>query len=235
MNALYLCRMEIEIIHDRIPLEPMSPEVFDQFMEKGWRILGYVILRHSAVVYNDEVVITIPLRIKMNGFAFSKSQRKILKTHKADFQYKVQKIALTKEKNDLFLKHCNRFRFGNHYTHLSTFITEDSGDIPVPGYEIEVYDGNKLIACSYFHIGSNSFCGTYCFFDPDYNKHSLGAFTMLLELEIAQQMGKEFYYSGYVHHTPSQFDYKLNFNNLEQMNWGNEEWQPQVRIPLGGL
>lgn len=225
--------MEIEIIHDRIPLEPMAPEVFDQFMEKGWRILGHIILRHSAVVYNDDVVLTIPLRILLDGFSFSKSQRKLFRLHKEKFRVNVQKIALTPAKNELFLKHCNRFRFGNHYTSLDTFITQNSWYNPVPGYEVEVYDGDKLVACSYFHLGAESFCGTYCFFDPDYVSDSLGTFTMLLELETARQMGKTYYYSGYIHHTPSQFDYKLNFNNLEKMDWETGRWTAQRRIPPG--
>ena len=185
--------MEIEIIHDRVALAPMSPGAFDQFMEKGWRILGHVILRHNAIIYNNEVALTIPLRIRLDGFMFSKSQKKLYRVHSERFKVSVQKIALTTEKNELFLKHCNRFRHGNHYTHLDTFITEQSWYNPVPGYEIEVRDGGKLVACSYFHIGQQGFCGTYCFFDPEYTQYSLGTYTMLLELETARQMGKTYY------------------------------------------
>ena len=101
------------------------------------------------------------------------------------------------------------------------------------GLEIEVYDEDQLIACSFFHVGEKSFCGTYCFFEPEYQKFSLGNYTLLLELEIAMQMGKEFYYSGYIHHKPSQFDYKLNFNNLEKYSWTRNEWAAQKRVLVG--
>ncbi len=225
--------MELDIIHDRRPLEVLSPEVFDRYMEKGWRILGYTILRHSAVLYQDEVVLTIPLRIRLDGFSFSKSQKKLLETNKKLFRTVVKPITVTDEKNLMFLRHCTRFRSGNHYSDLSTFITAESDKLPVEGLEIEVYDQEKLVACSYFHLGDRSFCGTYCYFEPEYQKYSLGNFTLLLELELAMQMNKAYYYSGYVHHKPSQFDYKLNFNNLERYSWSRDEWAHQQRIAGG--
>ncbi len=198
-------------------------------LEKGWRILGSSVLRHNVVDYGGEISLTIPLRIRMEGFELSKSQAKILRKHNQQFQVNVRQIELDAYKQELFLKHCNRFRHGNYYTSLDTFITPESWRLPVPGYEVEVYDGPKLVACSYFHLGSMALCGTYCFFDPEYTKHSLGQFTMLLELQITQQLGKTYYYSGYAHSTPSQFDYKFNFNNLERLNWDSMEWLPQER------
>jgi arginyl-tRNA--protein-N-Asp/Glu arginylyltransferase len=225
--------MELDIIHDRRPLEVLTPEVFDRYLEKGWRILGYSILRHSAVLYQDEVVLTIPLRIRLDGFTFSKSQRKLLTANKMRFRTLLKPITITAEKNEIFLRHCMRFRSGNHYHHVNTFITEESWRLPVEGLEIEVYDEDQLIACSFFHLGEKSFCGTYCFFEPEYQKFSLGNYTLLLELEIAMQMGKEFYYSGYIHHKPSQFDYKLNFNNLEKYSWIRSEWAAQERVLAG--
>lgn len=225
--------MEVEIIHDRLPLEPLTPAVFDRFMEKGWRILGYSILRHNAIFYENDVALTIPVRIRLAGFSFSKSQRKLLKTGKTQFRIIVQEIKVTEEKNQIFLRHCSRFRSGNNYTTLETFITHQSAQVPVPGFEIEVYDGERLVACSYFHLGDRGFCGTYCFFEPEYARYSPGNLTMLLELEIAQKIGKEYYYSGYVHHTPSQFDYKLNFNNLEEMDWKTGLWSHRERKTPG--
>ena len=225
--------MELDIIHDRRPLETLAPEVFDRYMEKGWRILGYSILRHSAVLYQDEVVLTIPLRIRLDGFSFSKSQQKLLAANKKRFRTVLKPITVNDEKNDIFLRHCMRFRSGNHYHHLNTFITEESYKLPVEGLEIEIYDENQLIACSFFHLGQQSFCGTYCFFEPEYQKFSLGNYTMLLELEMAMELDKAFYYSGYVHHKPSQFDYKLNFNNLEKYSWTRAEWTSQKRIKTG--
>jgi leucyl-tRNA---protein transferase len=227
--------MEIAIINERVPLGRMSQDAFDMILKNGWRILGSSMLRHNVVDYAGEISMTIPLRMRMDGFEFSKSQAKLFKKHSKFFQVKVQQIAIDEYKNQLFLKHCQRFRFGNHYASLLTFIGHEAWHIPVPGYEVEVYDQQKLVACSYFHLGQTTMSGTYCFFDPEYTKHSLGQFTMLLELRIAQQLGKAYYYSGYVHSTPSQFDYKLNFHNIERMDWETNEWLHVERLTVNAV
>ena len=55
---------------------------------------------------------------------------------------------------------------------------------------------------------------------------------MLLEILLAKEMGMEFYYHGYTHDMPSQFDYKLNVIGLESMNWETGEWTPRPRTPV---
>jgi arginine-tRNA-protein transferase len=92
-------------------------------------------------------------------------------------------------------------------------------------------DGTPL-ACSFFHLGEKSVSGTYCFFNPHTRRYSLGALTMLLEIAKAKELGKNFYYHGYVYDVPSQFDYKLNFNNLEALDWKTGKWSPRERQPL---
>jgi|Wag4MinimDraft_19_1082662.scaffolds.fasta_scaffold03023_4 arginine-tRNA-protein transferase len=221
--------MAFELIHDKFPIPQLSPAVFDKYMEKGWRFLGEIMLRHNALMYKEEFTMTVPLRIRLDGFSFSKSQAKVLRTHRNYFQFRIAPIEVTAEKNQLFLRHCNRFEFGHHYTDLRTFITPNSRFLPVQGLEIEVYDQSKLVACSYFHVGQQSICATYCFFDPDYTEFSLGNFTMYLEIELAIRLKKQWYYTGYAHQRPSQFDYKYNFNNLESMDWVTEQWVPHPR------
>jgi leucyl-tRNA---protein transferase len=218
-----------EFIYDKAELQRLHPDHFDQLMERGWRMLGYCLLRHNTIEYNGQLQWTIPVRIRLQGYENSYSQRKLLRQHRKRFAVKVQEIRLSEEKELLFLSHCERFQHYGNYESLSNFVTDQSAYIPVPGFEIEVRDNGVLVACSYFHLGAQTMCGTYCFFNPDYRKHSLGNFTLLLEIQIAQRMGKQFYYPGYVHSEPSQFDYKLNFNQLEVRDWGSGGWVPVPR------
>jgi arginyl-tRNA--protein-N-Asp/Glu arginylyltransferase len=55
---------------------------------------------------------------------------------------------------------------------------------------------------------------------------------MLLELLKAKELGKKYYYHGYVYDVPSQFDYKLNFTGLERMDWSTNLWHPMERLPV---
>ncbi len=104
--------------------------------------------------------------------------------------------------------------------------------MPCNGYEFDVFNkGKQHVASSFFHIGQKSMAGNYGLFDPEHAERSLGTFTMLLEIMYAQQLGLEYYYPGFVYDVPSEFDYKLNFNNMEYFDWwGN--WYPLDRMPV---
>ena len=47
------------------------------------------------------------------------------------------------------------------------------------------------------------------FYHPDYKKYSLGKYLMLLKINHAKAMGKEWYYPGYIVPGNRRFDYKL--------------------------
>jgi arginine-tRNA-protein transferase len=211
-----------DVLDERMPLLPLGGNAFDQLLAKGWRVLGYCMLRHNYTVWDGQLVRTIPLRIPLNAFVFSKSQRKTLRRH-ADLRVEHGPIELTPEKADLFERHSTRFRSGG-YTSMQTFLTPDSATMPVPGLEFRVYNKDRLLACSYVHVGDDAISATYCFFDPEETKRSLGLFTMLAEMDWARRLGKRYYYHGYCHSTPSQFDYKLNFEPLEQYDWAADRW-----------
>ncbi|MBK8554960.1 MAG: hypothetical protein IPL65_03920 [Lewinellaceae bacterium] len=76
-----------------------------------------------------------------------------------------------------------------------------------------------MLACSFIHLGQAAVSATYCFFEPERSKESLGSITMLREIEDAMAAGFRYYYHGYCYDVPSQFDYKRNFHGLEYMDW----------------
>ncbi|MCB0579373.1 MAG: arginine-tRNA-protein transferase, partial [Phaeodactylibacter sp.] len=66
-------------------------------------------------------------------------------------------------------------------------------------------------------------------YDPDYNRHSLGFFTMLMEIDFCMQRGMEFFYPGYVVPGYSRFDYKLRIGRAEDIEYFDlrtQGWQP---------
>jgi arginine-tRNA-protein transferase len=171
------------------------------------------------------------LRIRLADFTPTKSQRQVLRRN-ADLKHLIRPIVLTPEKEALFLKHTARFRERRPES-LAAFLGPQANRHPVKGYELSVFDpDDRLLACSYFHLGEKAVSGTYCFFDPEEGKRSLGTYTMLQELFLARDMGLHFYYHGYCYDVPSQFDYKLNFNNLEVMDWKTGHWEPRERMPV---
>ncbi len=213
------------IIDEYFETPVLPPEVFDAFMAAGWRLLGAEMIRHNISTWEGQLCRTIPLRVRVDRFEPSKSQRQLMRRN-ADLETRVSPITITPEKEALFMAHTQRFK-ERRPEGLHNFILPQSVEVPVTGLEIEVREAGQLIACSYVHAGLEALSATYCFFDPAFSKRSLGIYTMLLELEMANQRGYPFYYHGYCYSVPSQFDYKRQFSGLETMDWNNLTWRVQ--------
>lgn len=218
------------VIDERHPMEELAPEVFDQFLVRGWRLLGQSLVRHNFSVCRGEICHTIPLRIRLDDFEPSKSQRQLLRRSNA-LVVKHSPIRFSRQKFLLFDLHTQRLQ-ERQPSSLASFLNPFSAQVPVKGQEYRIYLDKKMVACSFFHLGAEAVSGTYCIFDPAYGQYSLGTYTMLLELLLAKELGKKYYYHGYAYNVPSQFDYKLNFTALESMNWETGEWKAIDRLPV---
>lgn len=217
------------VIEERIALtdEPMEPHTFDLLMQDGWRLLGNGFLRHNATIWQNHQVRTVPLRIRLENFFLSKSQRQVVRRN-ADLQIYFGQSLLDSERHDLFRRHTRRFT-DNVPDSLHSFFHEAMFMLPVSGGELAVYFEDKLLACSYIHMGKSALNSTYAFFDPEYARRSLGIFTLLVEAMYALNTGRRFYYLGYAYDEPSQMDYKRNFHGLEAMDWETGQWIPLPR------
>ena len=221
-----------DIIDESVEMQPLEPAVFDRYLAEGWRLLGHSIVRHNFSVCRGKMCRTTPLRIRLDGFQFSKSQRRLLRRAE-ELEVAYGPIELTPSKTQLFSHHAMARFDERRPESIASFLNHNSHCEPVTGMEFSVSsrDGTPL-ACSFIHIGEEVVSATYCFFNPDVRRYSLGAVTMLIEIAKAQEMGKKYYYHGYVYDVPSQFDYKLNFNNLEALDWKTGEWKPHERVAV---
>ena len=219
-----------DIIDDRVEMQRLHPQLFDDYLATGWRLLGNSMVRHNFSVCRGLMCRAIPLRIRLPGFQPSKSQRQLLRRN-ASLDVQRGPIHLTDEKINLFEQHCQRFD-SRRPVSVRSFLGPNAHREPVPGQEFCVYIEGQLAACSFVHLGQEGVSGTYCFFSPEYHDYGLGNFTMLLEILESQRLGKQYYYHGYCNDVPSGFDYKLNFNNLEALDWSTGLWTPQARLPV---
>jgi leucyl-tRNA---protein transferase len=222
--------IEENIINEVREITPMqmSGFEFDNLMQVGWRMLGAHFIRHNVTFWDADMCQTIPLRIDLDQFKMSKSQRKVLRKN-SDLTVKFAIPHLTPEKHELFNKHTNRFK-QNIPESLYSFLTDYCHILPVPGAEFMIFEDQKLIACSFSHLGEKGLNSTYCFFDPAFEHRSLGQLTLLIEILYALQMKKKYYYLGYCYNIPSQFDYKKGFYGLESMDWDTLEWKKEARV-----
>ncbi|MFN0035065.1 MAG: GNAT family N-acetyltransferase [Saprospiraceae bacterium] len=218
------------VIDDRAEMVQLRLDGLDRILSEGWRLLGRRFVRHNFSTWNRQMCRTIPLRIRLAQFELSKSQRQVLRRN-AELRLVNAPARFDAERELLFELHRHRFHEKQSTTLASFIHPEFPHRLPTDGRELAVYLNDQLIACSFYHIGLKAISGTYCVFDPAHSRRSLGTLTMLLELLLAKEMGMDFYYHGYTHDTPSQFDYKMSLQGLESMDWATGDWSPVKRVP----
>lgn len=212
---------DLTLINEEFYAAQVSGRQIDLLLAEGWRHFGIHFFRYSFGFYKNDIRRVIPLRVRLADFSLSKSQRRIIRKNR-DLRALVRPIEITEEKELLFDRHKRRFARGTPYS-IFDFLSGDAAKVPCQGFEVSVYRDQKLLAASFFDVGEKSVSSIYAMFDPDESKRSLGIYTMLLEIDYAEQNGKTFYYQGYSYEGNSFYDYKKRFRGLERFDW-NGNW-----------
>jgi arginyl-tRNA--protein-N-Asp/Glu arginylyltransferase len=210
-------------------IQGISRDHYDALMASGW-FRGTGIVYRSEIVCIDEQVFAVQnIRFPLADYSAGKKHRKILRTNNSRFTYSIGEPSVDERKEELYRKHTKRFKAFVHQS-LAEIVYFTKQGCEFDTKELCVYDGDKLIAVSYFDIGKQSMASILCIYDQSYYKSSLGIYTMLLELEYAQSQGVKYYYPGYVLDRPSSFDYKLALGKSEWMG-GDKRWYKQEELP----
>lgn len=172
----------------------------------------------------------VNIRLPLEAYQFKKSLRRIMRKNARRFRVEIGHAHLTKEKERLYQQHRHRFR-GFVFDSLLAFLKADVREDIFDTYEVCVYDGDRLVAVSFFDMGQLSIASLIGLFvqDEAYKAHSLGIYTMLLEVDYAMACGKRFYYPGYVLDRDSELDYKLRLGDYEFYDWKGH-WRPMNRF-----
>lgn len=214
---LVLAEAEPNFINEEFYADAIMPDQLDTLLAGAWRHFGTQFFRYSFGFYELDIRLVIPLRIRLDKFSFSKSQRRVL-SRNADTTVEIRPIEITDESIALFERHKQRFKVGVPDS-LYDFLSGSPAQVPCQAYGVGVRLDGRLIAESYFDIGTRSVSALYAVFDPDLPRRSLGIFTMLKEIEFAVEQGKELYYQGYSYEGSSFYNYKKRFRGTEAFDW----------------
>ena len=211
---------EVSFINEEFDAAQVSPEQLDALLASGWRHFGTHFFRYNLAFYQFDIRRVIPLRIRLADFAFSKSQRRVLRRNQ-DLETIVRPIEITTNSEFLFHRHKQRFNHGVPDS-IYDFLSREPAVAPTEANEVAVFHGGRLVAVSYFDVGASAVSGIYAMFEPTLNSRSLGIFTLLKEIEFAIGSGKRFYYLGYAYEGESFYDYKKRFRATEVFDWKGE-------------
>lgn len=216
-----MLKHDFHYINEEFHAEKLHPPQADAVWAEGWRHFGTHLFRYNLGMYEAGIRRVMPLRIRLADFKLSKSQRRILRKNE-DLLTITRPVQITSEIEALFDRHKRRFKHGVPDS-IYDFLSRDAANIPCEAKEICVYDGESLIAASFFAVGESAISAIYGMFIPEETTRSLGIFTMLKEIEFALENGKQFYYQGYCYEGESFYDYKKRFRGTEAFDW-HHDW-----------
>ena len=155
-----------------------SPEAMDGLWAEGWRHFGGVFFRYRRWQHGGRWLTVTPLRIDLERFAPSRSQRRVL-ARNGDLRVETRPTEVVAELRRMFRRHRLRFREQVPES-LDDFLSHAPATVPCRNETICVYSGSRLVAAHFLDVGGDASSSVYSMFDPDESRRSLGVYTMLL-------------------------------------------------------
>jgi arginine-tRNA-protein transferase len=209
---------EIEIFY---PKSELSKQDIDKYLAFGIRRFGSFFFRDICPHCKK----CIPIRIIVNEFKATKSQRRIIRRNeKFGTSFTIEKAKFQQEDFSLYQKFLkNRFNKKADIDEYLSFF--EASPLYMSRFSIE----GKTIGIGFLDIGETSLSSIYFFFDTDYNKLSLGIYSALKEIEYAKNIGLKYYYLGYYIKELSSMNYKSQFKPYEYLDFSDMRWK-KVKI-----
>ena len=190
------------------------------YLSKGYRRLGRIFYRNVCKGCEE----CRPLRIETVKFKPGKSQ---IRTARKNEDVRVvisDTSALTAEKIMLYHNYINSKHPENREKDPG-----DSVNILMAihhGYdrimEMEYYLNDRLIGVGIVDEGVDALSSNYFYYDTGYLDRRLGIFSILKEIELAQKLGKRYYYLGFYIEENPKMSYKKYFRPNQVLE--NGEW-----------
>ena len=161
------------------------------------------------------------LRINVDEFKLSKSQKKSIKRNK-ETEIIIQKPTLTQAHLDLYNKYHAFKHQKDNWTHRNISpreykenFVEGAHDF---GKEVLYIQDGEIIGVDLIDILDDGISSIYFYYDPDFPRLSLGTYSLLYQIELAKVLELPWIYLGYWVDGCKAFAYKSNFQPQEILN-----------------
>lgn len=210
-----------------IRLDKLAPTELDDYLERGWFRIGQTLMTCRVVLFDGALRTALWTRLPLHGHRFRKSSRKQLARNQRRFRVESHDhVVLDDQREELYQRYRDVAR-GERSPTLEDFLYGDTEPRELfDTHEIDLWDGDRLVAFSWFDMGARTCQSLMGVYDPDYASHSLGFTTMLLEIEYAMARGCEHFYPGYVLPGEPAMDYKLRIGSVEFHDPDLDTWRP---------
>lgn len=208
---------------DHVFMYRLTPHKLDRLLAAGYFRNTNIMFQSQVLCLDGRLCDVVNVRLPLETYLPPKKIAKIASKVEQQFRITTGKATITPQKEALYYLHRQRFK-GFQFKGLHQMLYGDSPVRIFDTYEICIYDGDQLIAYSFFDVGNKSIASILGVFDDRYKKYSLGIYTMYAEIKQALAAGFQYYYPGYVLDGVPQFDYKLSLGEHEYFLWNEKRW-----------
>ena len=201
----------MKIYKHRTEPEQLSGEELDHYLAKGWYRMHQDIFTVSHLVDWPKIEANRVwwLRYHVDNIQSHTSHKKLIKRNNK-FSYVIKKYDQIEEDEELLYKKYGAWITFDCYDSIADSLFDNEPNKNVyDSWAILVYDQDKLIAMGIFDRGKEAIMSKLHFYDPDYEKYSLGKYLILLTIEYMRNNGFCWYYPGYIVVDRPRFNYKL--------------------------
>jgi arginine-tRNA-protein transferase len=211
-----------------LPTEPSSV-CLDGYLEEGWFRSGELMTRTPLIPVSGEVHATVPTRVLLEDYVYPKGMRRVLRRNAGRLRSEIGPPRVDAAREALY--QATRARFvGYQIESLDEFLHAGPFRELFETREVSVWEGDELVAASYFDVGRESFASLLAIYDQARRRDALGIYTMLLEIGMALEEGRRFYYPGYVLLGSPWLDYKLRLGSV-QYRTRRGRWRSARALP----
>jgi len=191
-------------------IENCSTNECQELIERGFRRFGKMYFRPICSTCSE----CKSIKIDVDNFEFSKSQRRVLKKASHIKSY-IQRPSLTQAHLDLFKKYHLHMKDKKEweYTEVtpqsyhSSFVNGHNEF----GYEILYYDEGKLIGVDLVDILEDGISSIYFYYDTEYMNLSLGKLSLYKQILYAKEAKLKWIYLGYYVKDCPSLSYKAHY------------------------
>jgi leucyl-tRNA---protein transferase len=199
----------------------IDTRVYSALVNAGFRRSGAFTYRP----YCDHCRACIPVRVVVNAFQPTRSQRRAWKQHSnltaqmMDLKFNPEHYALYRRYQGA--RHAGGGMDQDSREQYSHFLLQSN----VSSYQVEFRDdGGMLRMVSIIDELDDGLSSVYTFFDPDLPNASYGTYNVLWQIEEARKLKLDYIYLGYWIKQSRKMNYKTNYRPLEGLQ--NGEWRP---------